>query len=156
MSDRVYTQDEVFTAVRRLLKKYHAERAILFGSYARQEADASSDIDLIVIGGSRFDPTDVFCIAEELHRTLGKPVDVYELRELNAGSAFYDTVMAEGVQIAWSTATSRESQKCERLRKSSCVMWQKKTSRRIGSSRRRPFNGLSQRRFITSVSTPLT
>ena len=100
MSDRVCTQDEVFTAVRRLLKKYHAERAILFGSYARQEADASSDIDLIVIGGIKFDPTDVFCIAEELYRTLGKPVDVYELRELNAGSAFYDTVMAEGVQIA--------------------------------------------------------
>ena len=100
MSDRVYTQDEVFTAVRRLLKKYHAERAILFGSYARQEADASSDIDLIVIGGIKFDPTDVFCIAEELYHTLGKPVDVYELRELNAGSAFYDTVMAEGVQIA--------------------------------------------------------
>lgn len=100
MSDRVYTQDEIFAAVRRLLKKYHAERAILFGSYARQEADASSDIDLIVVGGSRFDPTDVFCIAEELHRALGKHVDVYELRELNAGSAFYNTVMAEGVQIA--------------------------------------------------------
>lgn len=100
MSDRVYTQDEIFAAVRRLLKKYHAERAILFGSYARQKADASSDIDLIVIGGIKFDPTDVFCIAEELHRTLGKPVDVYKLRELNAGSAFYDTVMAEGVQIA--------------------------------------------------------
>ena len=65
MSDRVYAQDEIFAAVR-LLKKYHAERAILFGSYARQEADATSDIDLIVIGGSRFTPTDVFCIAEEL------------------------------------------------------------------------------------------
>ena len=49
MSDRVYTQDEVFTAVRRLLKKYHAERAILFGSYARQEANAASDIDLIAV-----------------------------------------------------------------------------------------------------------
>ena len=32
MSDRVYTQDEIFAAVRWLLKKYHAERAILFGS----------------------------------------------------------------------------------------------------------------------------
>mgnify|MGYP000359233857 FL=1 len=100
MSDRVDTQDEVFTAVRRLLKKYHAERAILFGSYARQEADAASDIDLIVVGGSRFDPTDVFCIAEELHRTMGKAVDVYELREVNAGSAFYHTIMEEGVRIA--------------------------------------------------------
>ena len=100
MSDHVYAQDEIFAAVRMLLKKYHAERAILFGSYARQEADAASDIDLIVVGGSKFDPTDVFCIAEELHRTMGKPVDVYELRELNANSAFYNAVMAEGVQIA--------------------------------------------------------
>ena len=91
---------ELEATIRLLLKKYHAERAILFGSYARQEANAASDIDLIVIGGIKFDPTDVFCIAEELHRTLEKPVDVYELRELNAGSAFYDTVMAEGVQIA--------------------------------------------------------
>lgn len=92
MSDRVYAQDEIFAAVRLLLKKYHAERAILFGSYAQQEADAASDIDLVVIGGNRFAPTDVFCIAEELHRALGKPVDVYELRELNANSAFHNTV----------------------------------------------------------------
>ena len=74
MSDRVCTQAEVYTAVRQQLKKYHAERAIFFGSYERQEAYASSDIDLIVICGIKFDPTDVFCIAEELQRALGKPV----------------------------------------------------------------------------------
>ena len=80
MSGHIYTQSEIFAVVRQLLKKYHAESAILFGSYARQEADAASDIDLIVVGGSKFDPTDIFCIAEELHRTMGKAVDVYELR----------------------------------------------------------------------------
>ena len=67
MSGHIYTQSEIFAVVRQLLKKYHAESAILFGSYARQEADAASDIDLIVVGGSKFDPTDIFCIAEELH-----------------------------------------------------------------------------------------
>ena len=54
----------------------------------------------IVVGGSKFDPTDIFCIAEELHRTMGKAVDVYELREVNTGSAFYNTIMEEGVRIA--------------------------------------------------------
>ena len=78
----------------------HIMGIILFGSYARQEADVASDIDLIVVGGSKFDPTDIFCIAEELHRTMGKAVDVYELREVNAGSAFYHTIMEEGVRIA--------------------------------------------------------
>ena len=37
---------------------------------------------------------------EELHCTPGKPVDVYELREISPRSAFYDTILAEGVQIA--------------------------------------------------------
>lgn len=100
MSDHVYAQSEIFTVVRQLLKKYQAESAILFGSYARQEADAASDIDLIVVGGSEFDPTDIFCIAEELHRALGKAVGAYKLREVNTGSAFYRTIMEEGIQIA--------------------------------------------------------
>ena len=34
MSERVYSQREIFDAVLPLLKKYHAEKAILFGSYA--------------------------------------------------------------------------------------------------------------------------
>ena len=66
MSEQIYSQDEIFAAVLPLLKKYHAEKAILFGSYARQDADAASDIDLIVVGGKDFDLTDVLCIAEEL------------------------------------------------------------------------------------------
>ena len=100
MSEHIYSLDEIFAAVLPLLKKYHAERAILFGSYARQEADAASDIDLLVVGGKDFDLTDVLCIAEELHCALGKPVDVYELREINPQSAFYDAILAEGVQIS--------------------------------------------------------
>ena len=100
MSNHVYDQNEIYAAVMPLLKKYRAEKAILFGSYARRDADATSDIDLIIVGGDCFDPTDVFCIAEELHRALGKAVDVYELREINVGSAFYNTILEEGVQIA--------------------------------------------------------
>ena len=100
MSEHIYTRDEIISAILPLLKKYQAESAILFGSYARQEANAQSDIDLVVIGGPRFDPTDVFCIADDLHRLTGKQVDVYERREITAGTEFYNTVFSEGVQIA--------------------------------------------------------
>jgi predicted nucleotidyltransferase len=100
MPGRVYTKDEIFNMVLPLLKKYHAESAILFGSYARQEADVDSDIDLVVIGGPQFDPTDVFCLADELYRLTGKQVDVYELCELNTGTEFYNTIFSEGVRIA--------------------------------------------------------
>ena len=76
------------------------ERAILFGSYARQEADVLSDIDLVVIGGAAFSPTDVFSMAEDLHRATGKAVDVYELCEIDQDSDFYRTILREGVPIA--------------------------------------------------------
>ena len=100
MSEQIYSLSEISSVVLTLLKKYHAESAILFGSYARQEADASSDIDLIVVGGKNFDLTDVLCIAEELHTALKKPVDAFELREINPNSTFHDTIMGEGVQIS--------------------------------------------------------
>lgn len=100
MSEHIYSRDELIAIVSSLLEKYSAQQAILFGSYARQEAGAASDIDLVVVGGKAFDPTDVFALADDLHRMTGKNVDVYELSEINAGTEFYDTILSEGVRIA--------------------------------------------------------
>lgn len=80
-----------------ILKKYRAEKAILFGSYARNQATPNSDIDLIVIGGDTFDPTDIFAIAEDLHEVSGKNVDVYEIDEINKDSPLYHSIMKEGI-----------------------------------------------------------
>ena len=85
--------------IQSLLIKYHAEAAILFGSYALQEADAFSDIDVVIIGGTAFDPTDVFSLADDLNRMTGKDVDVYELCEIEQDSNFYKTIQKEGVRI---------------------------------------------------------
>ena len=96
----VFSREKLIAIITAVLKKYHAERAILFGSYARLEADHNSDIDLIVIGGAGFKPTDIFSLAEDLHRSTGKEVDVYEIREIDQLSDFYQTILKEGVQIA--------------------------------------------------------
>ena len=55
---------ELEATIRLLLKKYHAEYALLFGSYARGEATAASDIDVIVVGGANFRPRDIFAFGE--------------------------------------------------------------------------------------------
>jgi len=96
----VYSQEELRAIVVPLLRKYGADHAILFGSYARSEAHSDSDIDLLIVGGEEYDPTDVFCIADELHRKTGKSVDVYDLCEIEKGTALYHTIIAEGVKIA--------------------------------------------------------
>lgn len=96
----VLSREEIETVIKSLLKKYNAEYALLFGSYARGEADEKSDIDVIVFGGERFHGTDIFAFAEDLFETTGKEVDVYEISEVNKGTDFYNNIMREGVRIA--------------------------------------------------------
>ena len=94
------TKNEVEAMIRLLLRKYHAEYALLFGSYARDEATADSDIDVLVIGGEKFRAKDIFAFGEDLRQMTGKNVDAFELREVNKDTPFYDAVMSEGVRIA--------------------------------------------------------
>ena len=98
--DDVLTLEEISAFILDMLKKYNAENAMVFGSYARREATPDSDIDVIIFGGNQFIPTDIFAIAEDLHEKFGKPVDVYEIREINSGTAFYQSIMNEGVMVA--------------------------------------------------------
>ena len=96
----VLSIDEITNIVRLLLQKYHAEYALLFGSYARGEATPESDIDIIIVGGERFTPRNIFALAEDLRELSGRSADVFEIREINHGTPFYETVMKEGIKIA--------------------------------------------------------
>ena len=97
---KVYSTDEITALILPILNKYQVEGAILFGSYARGDATLASDIDLLVIGSDKFDPTDIFCIADELYEKSGKNVDVYELREVKEQSGLYNAIMQEGIRLA--------------------------------------------------------
>lgn len=97
---RVLTVNEIRTIVKELLERYHAEYALLFGSYARGDATPDSDVDIIVVGGKEFVPHDIFALAEDLREMTGRSADVFEMREVNKGTPFYETVMKEGIRIA--------------------------------------------------------
>lgn len=94
------SRTEIEGLIKKLLCKYNAEYAILFGSYARDEADENSDIDVIVFGGSNFRATDIFAFGEELRELSRKNADVFEIREVDKDTEFYRSVMREGVRIA--------------------------------------------------------
>ena len=95
------SRTEIEQVIRELLHKYHAEYALLFGSYARGEATAASDIDVIVVGGANFRPRDHLCFwgggcASAPRRTW------MPLRSGRSTPAlpFYESIMREGVKIA--------------------------------------------------------
>lgn len=91
---------EIEEYIRKLLRKYNAEYAILFGSYARGEANENSDIDVIVVGGDKFRARDIFSFGEELREITDKNVDAFEMREVNKDTEFYRNILREGVRIA--------------------------------------------------------
>ena len=94
------TRMDIEKVIRSLLVRYHAEYALLFGSYARGEETPDSDIDVVVFGGDNFKKSNIFAFAEELREALGKDADAFEISEVNKGTPFYDNLMKEGVKIA--------------------------------------------------------
>lgn len=95
----VYSVADLKKLISPIIKKYKAKEAILFGSHARNQANDNSDIDLIIVGGSAFDSTDIFAIAEELYEISGKKVDVFEINEVNKDTSLFESIIKEGVVI---------------------------------------------------------
>lgn len=95
----IYSMLDLKQIIRRVIKKYNVKEAILFGSYARNQANDNSDIDLIIIGDKTFDSTDIFSIAEELYEVSGKRVDVFEINEITKGTPLYEAVLKEGIVL---------------------------------------------------------
>lgn len=94
------TRMDIEKVIKSLLIRYHAEYALLFGSYARGEETPDSDIDVVVYGGDNFKKSNIFAFAEELRETLGTDADVFEMCEINQGTPFYENLMKEGIKIA--------------------------------------------------------
>lgn len=76
MTDKIYTLDEIKAVIAPIARKYNLREVYLFGSYARGEATAKSDIDLVM---NFSDTITLFTYAEiidELEELFGKKVDV--------------------------------------------------------------------------------
>lgn len=75
MVNGVYTIDEIREKIIPIAKRFDIQRVILFGSYARGEATAESDIDLII---ELPEAVGLFRLAEifdAIQAALGKNVD---------------------------------------------------------------------------------
>lgn len=100
MNQSIFTLENINRLVKPLADKYRVKEIYLFGSYARGEADESSDLDFLVFGGENFKLTNILALGEELREVLKKKVDIFEIREVNQDSDFYKTIMKEKVLVA--------------------------------------------------------
>lgn len=71
--------------------------AYLFGSYAKGEADAKSDVDIMVSGA--ITGLEFFSLGGELERALHKHVDIIRLSDVGANQDLIREIMATGIRI---------------------------------------------------------
>lgn len=72
----MFTVDEIRQAVIPKAEKYGIGSVNLFGSYARNEADDSSDVDILIDKGRLGSLLQYFSFVNELEDVLGCHVDV--------------------------------------------------------------------------------
>ena len=71
--------------------------AYLFGSYAKGEADAKSDVDIMVSGA--ITGLEFFSLGGELERALHKNVDIIRFSDVGANQDLIREIMATGIRI---------------------------------------------------------
>ena len=99
MSNKIYTLDELKKLIKEVLKDFAVEKAILFGSYAKNTPTQSSDIDLVIDSKGQLLNIAFYGLLEELVEKLDKKIDLFEISEIQKGSPIYENIKKEGVVI---------------------------------------------------------
>ena len=99
-SNEIYTINDIQNTITSIAKKYpEIEKIILFGSYARNEAFETSDIDLIITKPKKIRPMLVFTLVGEISDTLKKPVEIFRESDVDSKSDFNKNITKEGITI---------------------------------------------------------
>jgi predicted nucleotidyltransferase len=94
---RVYTVSEIRDIVAPIARARKVEKLSLIGSYARNEATWTSNVDLM-IDFDRVDPLfDLGGLQADLEEGLKKPVDIVKTPALD--DEFYEQIMRDAIEI---------------------------------------------------------
>ena len=97
MRDKVYTLDEIKSIATPIAQGYGIAALYLFGSYARGEATAVSDLDFRIDRGQVIDPLALGGLYSDLEDGFQKKLDVLTTQMLSA--KFLDLIRPEEVLI---------------------------------------------------------
>lgn len=97
MRDRIYTLDEIKSMALPIALRHGVAELSLFGSYARGDATADSDLDFHVEKGRIRNMLQLGCFLKDIEDTFQKKADVLTAQMLSED--FYDSIRSEEVLI---------------------------------------------------------
>ncbi|MCI8655695.1 MAG: nucleotidyltransferase domain-containing protein [Clostridia bacterium] len=99
MSEQIYTVEELKSILYDIFKNFAVKKAILFGSYAKNNPTKKSDIDLVIDSEGQLLNIYFYGLLEELVQKLQKNVDLIEISEIQKNSKLYNDIQNEGVVV---------------------------------------------------------
>ncbi len=82
MTKKIYTIDDIKKILKKSLINTKVDKAILFGSYAKGEANENSDIDLLIDSNGKVVGFEFFGILQTLIDSFKKDIDLIEKKEI--------------------------------------------------------------------------
>lgn len=99
MTTNIYSIEDIKNMVYEILANTEVEKAILFGSYAKNKPTKNSDIDILIDSKGKIKGLKFFAIVDKIRKKLDKEVDVIEKIEIDKNSKIEKEIENTGVVI---------------------------------------------------------
>lgn len=99
MTKKIYTLEDIKAMLREVLIHTEVEKAILFGSYAKNESTEQSDIDILIDSNGKIRGLKYFAIIDMIRQKFDKEVDIIEKTEIDKNSKIEKEIERTGIVI---------------------------------------------------------
>lgn len=99
MTTRIYTLEDIKELLKEVLMHTEVEKAILFGSYAKNKPTEQSDIDILIDSNGKIKGLKYFAIIDMIKQKFDKDVDVIERTEIDKDSKIDKEIERTGVIV---------------------------------------------------------
>lgn len=99
MTTKIYSINDIKKMLSEILNNTDVERAILFGSYAKNTPTQNSDIDILIDSNGKVKGLKFFAIIDMIKEKFDKDVDVIEKSEIDKNSKIEKEIERTGVIV---------------------------------------------------------
>lgn len=99
MTTKVYTISDIKKMLSEIFNDTDVEKAILFGSYAKNNPTETSDIDILIDSNGKIKGLKFFAIIDMIREKFNKDVDVIEKSEIDKNSKIEKEIEKTGVVV---------------------------------------------------------
>ena len=99
MTTEIYTLEDIKEMLREVLMHTEVEKAILFGSYAKNEPTEQSDIDILIDSDGKIRGLKYFAIIDMIKQKFNKEVDIIDKTEIDKNSRIEKEIERTGIVI---------------------------------------------------------